>query len=208
MALDKRTWANIAAGTVAVIAIVFGVKQCNDKRDASYEANQWHKMVNENTETMNNATGTINDLQLVLKEAAAEVAEKDSLIVDLRDSLIACREEKAKDCVPCKKKPVTTKKPVPAKKPVPTKPVPVVTPVVADQTPDIYVAPDTVIVRNTPKPAQTIIINGDNNGSVNTGTIIVNGDNNDVNNSNGTKKQKNENADLGKVVMIKRVRCR
>lgn len=148
--LDKRTWVNIALGTVAAIAIVFGVKQCSDKKNAREEAQIWHETVDERNAAVTDASnaisaanGKIRDLRDSVAVCKDLIAEKDSTIAGLRDSLTVCRDAKAcactgkvgcdckeaKGCDKCKKqaKPVA-KKPVakkPACKPAPAKPAPV-----------------------------------------------------------------------------------
>ncbi|MBR2286273.1 MAG: hypothetical protein IJ866_02360 [Alphaproteobacteria bacterium] len=149
MAMDKRTWANIALGTVAVIAIVFGVKQCSDKRAARDEAQEWHTLVSKNNTALTDASNAVeaangriselNDENSALRDT---IVVRDSTIADLRDSLAVCREAKACacqgnktgcdckdaknkcDCCKCEKPAKQAKKPAkPAKKPAkPAKP--------------------------------------------------------------------------------------
>lgn len=214
MALDKRTWVNIAAGTVAIVAIVFGAKQCSDKQDACDEAQEWRKIVNDNTAAMNDATGTINDLRACLEDSIAEIAEKDTLVLQLRDSLNACREKLAKDCVPCNQKKKATAKKAPAKK-APAKkvcatPVASVAESVCDQAATVFVAPDTVRVRgNSARSDQIVVVNGDNSG-----TIIVNSNGNvngnNIANINSDDAQKCEqfHSVRASVVVKRRIRCR
>ena len=223
--IDKRTLVNIAAGTVAAVAVLFGISQCNGKnaavRDADVKRDSLLIQMGQGIVNLHSDNEEIKDL---IEEHDADIKDLiEEHDADIKDAIAAHDDKVNKNldtlkanCKPCQKKAkpakkATAKKPAPAKpapaKPVPAKPAPV-EPQVVNQTPDIYVTPDTVIVHKVPKQQQTVIINGDNNGSVNTGVIIVNGDNSSANNSNGAEKQKNTNADLGRIVSIKRVRCR
>ena len=211
MAINKRTWVNIAAGTVAVLAIVFGVKQCSDKKEAREEAQEWHSLVNNNNETLADAKNALSvresevkNLTDSLSASKGIIAQKDSTILVLQDSLAVVNGkledcEKSKAC-PCKK-PSTAKCGCNKKKTVAKKPVakPVAQPCkkvevpVCDQKPVVYVEQEETksVVKVddcAKKPDQSVIVNGDNNGTIIVnangivnGNTIVNGNNNNVN---------------------------
>ena len=217
MAINKRLLANIAAGTVAVAAIVFGVKQCSDKNGARDEAKNWHALFNEKNEALINASnakdaankhidelkGEVGDLadSLIFKNGV--IAQKDSTILQLTDSLavvngklVECENSKKakKDCGCRGKKKTSVKKPVaeaPAKEPCTVVKTPE-----CDQKPVVFVEKDEkkVVVKDTPKtPDQSVIVNG-----VNSGTIIVNAngivsDNTIVNGNNNTVNSAKQN---------------
>lgn len=214
-AMDKRTWVNIAAGTIAVLAIVFGVKQCSDKQVAREEAQGWHARVNQNNETLTDARnalsaceGKIKDLTDELADREDVIAGQDSLILQLRDSLAVCREGQACPCTKgakcnckpacpsCKKKPARTTRPVRTTRPSrPTTTQPT-TPVVEQkpvETVSVVSHKDSVVVTATAtqKPDQAVIVNGDNNG-----VVIVNS--NGVVNANGNVNGHDNNVDTQK----------
>ena len=174
MTKDKRFWVNVAAGTVAVIAIAFGVKQCSDKNVARDSADTWRNEVTKSNGAMTDAINTIREYGELTEDLQGIIAQKDSTIAVLRDSLDVCREAKACKCKTntakvgcgCAKKPAPVKKTTPAK-PAPAKPAPVCDP---KPVVEVVSGENKVIVRDTDvKPNQQVIVNGDNSG-----TIIVN----------------------------------
>ena len=213
---DKRFWTHVLAGSTGIvttlIAVLFCVNECSNKEKAESRGDNMYAKLVQADSLLNVFQGRVKDLAAengdlrddnadLLNENGAlrdTIVVRDSTIAQLRDSLTDCRNDKTKRCLTCQKKKAPAKSVA--------KPVEPVVPA-CEQKSEIYVAPDTVIVRNPQKPAQTVIINGDNNGTVNTGTIIVNGNNNNVN-SNISEKQNGGNIDSVKIVRIKRVRCR
>ena len=199
MTKDKRFWVNVAAGTVAVIAIAFGVKQCSDKNVARDSADTWRNEVTKSNGAMTDAINTIREYGELTEDLQGIIAQKDSTIAVLRDSLDVCREAKA-----CKCKTNTAKvgcgcakKPAPVKKTTPAKPAPV-----CDQKPVVEVVSgeNKVIVRDTDvKPNQQVIVNGDNSG-----TIVVNA-NGIVNTAAQSEQQKVYRIHSE---IVKKVRCR
>jgi len=208
MAMDKRTWVNIAAGTVAIIAIIFGVKQCSDKQDAREEAQEWHSIVNRNNETLTDASNALTDANNRIKDltdslAAGknEIATRDSTIANLRDSLTTCLDSKACPCKPktkapckCKKKTKTVKVAQKPCKPAPQKPCKTTTDVEVTSGENKF-----VVSGACTRPDQAVIVNGDNNGVVivNSNGIVnandnINGINNTVNSivMDGANKQR------------------
>ena len=217
MKTDKRFWSHVAAGTVAVIAIVFGVKQCSDKQDARQVAQQWRAEVNKKNEIMTEASSVLasarEEIDILENENDAlrdTIAVRDSTIAVLRDSLDICQGKK-KECIPCKKKATPAKKKPVAKKTVSAKPV--------AAKPAVFVTKDTVIVSaDAPKPSQGVIVNGDNNGQI---IINANGIVNANGNVNGHDNQVNKAKDKVEaarraylescgqaVVLDTRVKCR
>ena len=192
--IDKRTWVNIAAGAVAVIAIVFGVKQCTDKRTARGEAQEWQNIIERNNDALTNAKNAIVAADAEISGLESEnsalrdtIVVRDSTIADLRDSLAVCRDAKACacqgnktgcdckeaktncDCCKCEKPAKQAKKPAkPAKKPAkpaqPAKPAPVKPTPCPEQKTEIVATPDTVVVRT--------------NAHTPTQTVVITGDNN------------------------------
>ena len=204
MAMDKRDWANIAAGTVAAIAIVFGISQCNGKdaavRRAVKESRdstlvQIGKGVDDLRDGVRDLGDGVKDLHEDAEEIKDMIEEHDETVNQKLDTLKAHCDSMATKVGA--KKPV--KKPVAKKKPVvaPIKAEPVKLPEVKDQTPVVLVTKDTVLVRGqTEKPAQTVVITGDNNGNVivNNGGVVnangnVNGHDNNVNAESEAKRQ-------------------
>lgn len=235
MAIDKKTWVNIAAGTVAGVAILFAVSQCNGKRAAERDAKDAQATMLENVcggvNELRSDTKDIKDMIVVhdadIKEAIAThdadikdaIKEHDKKVNAKLDSLNV-------NCKPCQKKKAPVKKT--SVKPAPVKPAPAQpckpAPVVCDETPSIYVTPDTVIVRNAPKPNQMVVVNGENSGTIIvnangivSGNAIVNGDNNTVVNGNNNKVNVDKVAEARRkylesvhtpVVLNARVKCR
>ncbi len=122
--LDKNTWVNIAAGTVAVIAIIFGMKQCSDKQSAERATEEVRNSVI--VEVRDDVKGLHQDAQDIkdlikdhdqdIKDA---VAEHDTKVNNKLDTLAAhCDSLKnsIKPCQPCAKKQTrrTTTKPTTA----------------------------------------------------------------------------------------------
>lgn len=212
MAMDKRTWVNIAAGTVAVLAIVFGVKQCNDKEIAREQVKAHKESVRENNETAKNCDisnvicvldGRINELTDSLQTSKEIIAQKDSTIAVLRDSLDVCKTGKGRcPCTPKKTnnntKPVA--KPAPAK-PAPAKPVAKPAPA----TPVVEVTSGekkVVVYEPDAKPDQSVIVNGDNSG-----TIIVNANGIVENNDRKAQEQYKTAKNTVRIYGTKRVLC-
>lgn len=119
--LNKNTWVNIAAGTVAVIAIVFGMKQCSDKQSAERAAEEAHNSTI--VEVRNEVDGLRQDAQDIKdlikdhdQDIKNAVAEHDTTVNNKLDTLAAhCDSLKnsIKPCQPCAKKQTrrTTTKP-------------------------------------------------------------------------------------------------
>lgn len=213
MAMDKRDWANIAAGTVAAIAILFGVSQCNGKKNA---VRDYDELKSGSAVVLDQVKDGVSELRKGVKDLRKDAEEIKDMIEDHDDTVNAkldtlqarcdrkqdckCNDncKGGKDCKCCVKKPV--KKPVAKKKPVvaPVKAEPVKVAEVKDQTPVVLVTKDTVLVRGqTEKPAQTVVITGDNNGNVivNNGGVVnandnVNGHDNNVNSAAAERKRR------------------
>ena len=218
MRTDKRFWTHVAAGTAAVIAVVFGVKQCSDKQGANRtaEAVKTELVVadsliaraDRHIDGLNHKLDSLSDENAALRDT---IAVRDEKIADLRDSLAICQDGKV-DCG-CKKK-TTPAKPAtkPATKPAPAKPAKVV-----DAKPAVFVTKDTVIVSaGAPVPDQGVIVNGDNNGQIiiNANGIVnandnVNGHDNNVNSDDTARKQRELLEQYAnRTVVVKKVRCR
>lgn len=214
MKTDKRFWVNVAAGTVAVVAIVFGAKQCSDKntavRDAEAARNSVLVDVRNGVDSLRQDARDIKDLveqhdediKGAIKEHDGRVNEKLDTLAAHCDSL---RNSMAKPCKPAPVKKPAAKKPVQAQ---PAKPAPVV-----DQTPVIFVATDkdTVSIRgNVETPTQTVVITGDNNGVVVVnGNGIVRVNNNAKDKVEEARQAYNDACQTGCTVVLKqRVKCR
>ena len=196
MTADKRFWTRIAAGTVAIIAIVCG---CSDKKESGCANAEVVAALGRVDSVLNNVQTRIADLGKENENLRDEIGNltdendalrdtivvRDSTIAQLRDSLNDCRQ--SKECLPCKKKKAPVKK-APAK-PVAVKPCEPKTIV------EVVSGENKVVVNNDAiKPNQAVIVNGDNSGTVIvnangivSGNAIVNGNNNTVVNGNNNK---------------------
>ncbi len=231
--LDKKAWVNIAAGTIAVIAIMFGVKECGDKRDAVRETEDLKKSV------LVEVRDGVNDLRKDAKDIKGLIITHDYDVKDLivthdrvvnekLDTLKAhCDKQKPCDCKPVNNNRKPTK---PARS---TKPVTTVVAQPAARVTDTKTAVEVVAGQNkvvvkddTVKPNQAVIVNGENSGTIIvnangivSGNAIVNGDNNTVVNGNNNKVNVDKVAEARKkylescaqkkvVVLGERVQCR
>lgn len=116
--IEKNTWVNIAAGTVAVIAILFGVKQCGDKQSAQRDAEEVRKSVI--VDIRNDVDGLRQDAQDIkdlvvdhdndIKDA---IAGHDEKVNNKLDTLAAHCDSLKSSIAPCNKKQTrrTTTKP-------------------------------------------------------------------------------------------------
>ena len=210
MAMDKRTWVNIAAGTVAVIAIIFGAKQCSDKQGAMRENERCRDVAVRIDSAATRIGRGIDDLRKDNGEIKDLIEAHDEIVNEKLDTLKAhcdkmkpcdCNgDAKACACKPgcdcCKCKPAKPAKPQKPRTSRPTQPAtPVVTQPttpVAEQKPAetvrVVADKDSVVVTTTRKPDQAVIVNGDNNGVVivNSNGVVnangnINGNNNTVN---------------------------
>ena len=119
--IEKNTWVNIAAGTVAVIAILFGVKQCGDKQSAQRDAEEVRKSVI--VDIRNDVDGLRQDAQDIkdlivdhdndIKDAIAGHDEKVNNKLDTLAAHCDSLKNSIAPCKPCnkKQKPRTTNKP-------------------------------------------------------------------------------------------------
>lgn len=182
MKLDRSTWISIAAGTVAVIAVTLSAVQCSDNAkmhkncdSVKQELANLNEQVGENTENIK----TLGDINQKLQNQVNRHNERINVLEDNVDSLkivvdsTACKCEKPAVKKPAAKKPAA-KKPA-AKKPDTPKTVkdePKAEPKKdCDVKVEVVSGEDKVIVRenNDNKADQTVVITGDNNG-----TVIVN----------------------------------
>lgn len=190
--MDKKTWINIAAVTIAVVMLVFGVKECSDKQNAVRENERLSDRVDA---SLSRIEAGVGDLREDTKGITNLIMAHDAIVNEKLDTLKAhCGTQKPCDCKPVKKAPV--KKPV-AVKPAPAKPVvkPVEKPAEAKVAVEVVSGENKVVVPvDAVKPNQAVIVNGENsgtiivnaNGIVN-GNAIVNGNNNTVVNGDNNK---------------------
>lgn len=222
--LDKKNWITIAAGTIAAIAIIFGIKECSDKQDAVRDAEDLkNSMLVEVRDGVNDLQKDAKDIKGAIQKHDADIKdaiqEHDKTVNDKLDTLKAhCDKQKPCNCKPAKK-------PVPAK-PAPVKPAPV-KPVETKVAVEVVSGENKVIVsKDVAKPDQAVIVNGDNSGTIIfnangivSGNAIVNGDNNTVVNGNNNKVNVDKVAEARKkylescaqkkvVVLGERVQCR
>ena len=175
MKLDRSTWISIAAGTVAAIAVTLSAVQCSDNAkmhkncdSVKQELANLNEKVSENTENIK----ILGDNDQKLQNHINRHNERINMLEDDVDSLkivvdsTACKCEKPAVKKPAAKKPAA-KKPA-AKKPDTPKAEPKKD---CDVKVEVVSGEDKVIVRgnNDNKADQTVVITGDNNG-----TVIVN----------------------------------
>ena len=175
MKLDRSTWISIAAGTVAVIAVTLSAVQCSDNAkmhkncdSVKQELANLNEKVSENTENIKLLGENDQKLQNQINRhnERTNMLEEDVHSLKIVVDSTACKCEKPAVKKPAAKKPAA-KKPA-AKKPDTPKAEPKKD---CDVKVEVVSGEDKVIVRgnNDNKADQTVVITGDNNG-----TVIVN----------------------------------